>query len=269
MSEKDPQKPTGQSDDFPWWLLATLAIGAWLGYRIVSDELYSEVFAILAKGIGVTAYVTLTAFTLASALGLLLATAVLSPYLWLRQCARFYIEIMRGIPMLVLLFYVAFVGAPALVAAINALFEPLMDSPLRTRDVSLMWRAIIALTLGYSAFIAEVFRAGIQSVGPGQREAAISLGLSAPARFRYVIFPQAFRTILPPLGNDFIAMIKDSALVSVLGVADITQLGKIYAAGSFRFMETYNVVAYIYLLVTVILSLLLRRLEKHLRKIPS
>lgn len=266
MAEQRPHNTTDQAVDFPWWLLATLAIGAWLGYRIVSDELYSEVFAVLAKGIGVTAFVTVTAFALASALGLLLAAAVLSPYLVLRQCARFYIEIMRGIPMLVLLFYIAFVGAPALVVAFNAVFEPLMDSPLRTRDVSLMWRAIIALTLGYSAFIAEVFRAGIQSVGPGQKEAALSLGLSPINRFRYIIFPQAFRTILPPLGNDFIAMIKDSALVSVLGVADISQLGKIYAAGSFRFLETYNVVAYIYLLVTVILSLLLRRLEKHLRQ---
>ncbi len=254
------------SQDFPWWLLATLAIGLWLGYRIISDELYSDVFRILVKGIGVTVFVTGTAFSLASLLGLLLAAAVLSPYLILRQTARFYIEIMRGIPMLVLLFYIAFVGAPAIVSLINWLFGPLMDTPMRTRDFSLMWRAIIALTLGYSAFIAEVFRAGIQAVGSGQREAAVSLGLSPLNRFRYVVFPQAFRTILPPLGNDFIAMIKDSALVSVLGVADITQLGKIYAAGSFRFMETYNVVAYIYLLVTVLLSLALRKLERHLRQ---
>lgn len=261
--------PRGQNTDFPWWLLATLAIGVWLAFRIVTDEMYSEVFAILVKGAGVTAFVTLTAFTLASAFGLLLAAAVLSPFLVLRQCARFYIEIMRGIPMLVLLFYIAFVGAPAIVELINALFGRWLESPMRTRDFPLIWRAIIALTLGYSAFIAEVFRAGIQAVGPGQKEAALSLGLSPWARFRYVIFPQAFRTILPPLGNDFIAMIKDSALVSVLGVADITQLGKIYAAGSFRFMETYNVVAYIYLIVTLILSLLLRRLEAHLRQEPE
>ena len=256
------QQPT----DFPWWLLAVIAIGAWLGYRIVSDDLYSEVFSILSRGIIVTAFVTITAFTLASILGLLLAAAVLSPYLVLRQCARFYIEIMRGIPMLVLLFYIAFVAAPLLVNLVNSLFAPWLDAPLRTRDFSLMWRAIIALTLGYSAFIAEVFRAGIQAVGQGQKEAALSLGLSPYSRFRYVVFPQAFRTILPPLGNDFIAMIKDSALVSVLGVADITQLGKLYAAGSFRFMETYNIVAYIYLLVTIVLSLLLRRLEASLRQ---
>ena len=260
-------KPTDASakSDFPWWLVATLAIGVWLGYRIVSDDLYSDVFAILVKGVGVTVFVTVVAFSLASTLGLLLATAVLSPYLILRQLARFYIEIMRGIPMLVLLFYIAFVGTPLFVELINTVLSRFLEDPYRTRDISLMWRAIIALSLGYSAFIAEVFRAGIQAVDKGQREAADALGLSRWSRFRYVEFPQTIRTILPPLGNDFIAMIKDSALVSVLGVADITQLGKIYAAGSFRYMETYNVVAYIYLLVTIMLSILLRRLEARLR----
>ena len=219
----------------------------------------------LARGVSVTAFVTLTAFSLACLLGILLAAAALSPYLWLRQAARLYIEVMRGIPMLVLLFYIAFVGTPLLIEGLNALLAPVLDTPLRTRDLPLIWRAILALTLGYAAFIAEVFRAGIQAVGPGQKEAALSLGLPAWSRFRYVVFPQAFRTIFPPLGNDFIAMIKDSSLVSVLGVADITQLGKIYAAGSFRFMETYNIVAYIYLMVTIALSILLRRLERRLR----
>ena len=89
--------------------------------------------------------------------------------------------------------------------------------------------------------------------------------MSGWQRFRLVVLPQAIRTILPPLGNDFIALVKDSALVSVLGVADVTQLGKIYAAGSFRFFETYNVVALIYLMMTVGLSLALRALERRLR----
>lgn len=266
MNVSNTSDSSRKTEDFPWWLVATVAIGLWLGYRIISDELYSEVFAILVRGIGVTAFVTFSAFSLASLLGVLLATAVLSPWLIVRQIARFYIEIMRGIPMLVLLFYVAFVGTPLLVGLLNSLLSPFLEEALRTRDISLMWRAIIALTLGYSAFIAEVFRAGIQAVGSGQNEAAKALGLSAWSRFRYVLFPQALRTILPPLGNDFIAMIKDSSLVSVLGVADITQLGKIYAAGSFRFMETYNVVAYVYLVVTIILSLLLRRLEHYLKR---
>lgn len=256
--------PKGERGDFPWWLLATLAIGLWLGWQIVADDLYGEIFSVLVKGVGVTAFVTLTAFTLASLLGLALAAAVLSRWLWLRQLARFWIEVVRGIPMLVLLFYIAFVGTPLLVTGLNAALEPMGLEPIGTRDIPLIWRAILALTIGYSAFIAEVFRAGIEAVGSGQIEAAKALGLPSWARFRHIVFPQALRTILPPLGNDFIAMIKDSALVSVLGVADVTQLGKVYAAGSFRFMETYNIVAYVYLLVTLLLSLALRSLEARL-----
>ena len=245
-------------------MLATVLIGAYLAFRIVTDELYAPIFAIISKGIGITIFVTLVAFTLACIIGMLLALAGLSNSLWLRQFARFYIEIIRGIPVLVLLFYIAFVGAPMLVAGYNAVAEFVGFSPIRIRDISLLWRAILALTIAYSAFIAEVFRAGIQAVDGGQIDAAKALGMSRWYRFRLIVLPQAFRTILPPLGNDFIALIKDSSLVSVLGVADITQLGKIYAAGSFRFFETYNIVAYVYLLMTVSLSLLLRRLERHI-----
>ncbi|MTI00558.1 amino acid ABC transporter permease, partial [Roseibium sp. RKSG952] len=168
-------------------------------------------------------------------------------------------------PILVLLLYIAFVGTPMLVAAVNAVLDALGLDPIRTRDFPLIWRAILALMIGYSAFIAEVFRAGIQAVDKGQIEAAEALGMGPWLRFRLIIFPQALRTILPPLGNDFIAMIKDSSLVSVLGVADITQLGKVYASGSFRFFETYNVVALLYLVMTISLSLLLRRFERRTR----
>jgi polar amino acid transport system permease protein len=137
--------------------------------------------------------------------------------------------------------------------------------PASTREFPLLWRAIMALMLAYSAFLAEVFRAGLQAVDIGQIEAAEALGLNGWNRFRHVVFPQAFRTILPPLGNDFVAMVKDSSLVSVLGVADITQLGKVTAAGNFRYFETYNIVALLYLTMTIGLSLLLRRLEARLR----
>ncbi len=257
--------PAPAGRDFPWWLLAAGLIGAALLWLMATDEIYAQILATVSGGIGVTIFVTVTAFAFASALGLLLAVCVLSTSVVARQAARFYIEIVRGVPILVLLFYIAFVGAPALVAGWNALAGPLGWGQIATRDLSLMWRAILALTIGYSAFIAEVFRAGIQSVDPGQVEAAKALGLGGWHRFRLVVFPQAIRAILPPLGNDFIALIKDSALVSVLGVADITQLGKIYAAGSFRFFETYNVVAFLYLVMTVGLSLALRGLERRLR----
>jgi len=103
------------------------------------------------------------------------------------------------------------------------------------------------------------------SVDAGQTEAAQALGLNGWQRFRHILFPQAFRTILPPLGNDFVAMVKDSSLVSVLGVTDITQLGKVTSAGNFRYFEPYNVVALIYLTMTITLSLILRRIEAQLR----
>lgn len=255
-----------QDKDFPWWLLVAAGIAAFLMYRVVSDDLYSQVLKTLSRGVGITVYVTLVGFALASAIGLLLAVGSMSRFLVLRQMSRFYIEIVRGVPIIVLLLYVAFVGAPAMVAGWNWVLTNLGFDPIRTRDFSLMWRAIIALTIGYSAFIAEVFRAGLQSVETGQIEAAEALGMNRWLRFRLIVFPQAIRTIMPPLGNDFIAMIKDSSLVSVLGVMDITQLGKVTAAGNFRYFETYNVVALIYLIMTVTLSLLLRRLEARMRK---
>jgi polar amino acid transport system permease protein len=257
-------------DDFPYWLVAAVLVGIAAALAIAASELYAQVFTTVAKGIGITIFVTIVAYALASALGLALALMGLSGSALLRQIARFYIEIVRGIPIIVLLFWIAFVGAPAFVVAWNWITAPLQAAGLVdamiVRDVSLLWRAIIALMIAYSAFIAEIFRAGIESVGTGQIEAAKTLGLSRYRRFRHVVWPQAFRTILPPYSNDFIAMVKDSSLVSVLGVADITQMGKVYAAGSFRFFETYSIVAYIYLLLTIGLSLALRGLEGRLRR---
>lgn len=253
-------------EDFPWWLLAAGGLGGYFLYRIVRDDLYAQILATLAKGIGITLFVTVVAFSAACLIGLGLAVASLSRSLVLRQAARFYVEIVRGLPIIVLLLYVAFVIAPALVLALNWLLGFLGADPVRTRDFPLLWRAILALTIGYSAFIAEVFRAGLQAVAEGQIEAAKSLGLNGWQRFRLVVFPQAIRMILPPLGNDFIAMIKDSSLVSVLGVLDITQLGKVTAAGNFRYFETYNVVAFLYLTMTVTLSLGLRRFERRMRR---
>jgi polar amino acid transport system permease protein len=262
--------PRTQKPPFPWWLAVAVAIAVVVAIFVATNDLYAQVFATVAAGIGVTIFVTVVGFALASALGLGVALMALSASAWLNQIARFYVEIIRGVPILVLLFWIAFVGAPAFVAGWNVVTAPLqavgLTEPMIVRDFPLLWRAIIALTIGYSAFIAEVFRAGIQSVEAGQVEAAKALGLSRLQRFRLIVFPQAIRTILPPLGNDFVAMVKDSSLVSVLGVADITQMGKVYAAGSFRFFETYSIVAYIYLILTVGLSLALRALEKRMRR---
>ncbi|MFV0360165.1 amino acid ABC transporter permease [Tropicimonas sp.] len=259
-------RPKTEDGDFPWWLVAAGLLGAFFLWTMLGSALYTQVLTTLSRGVGVTVFVTVVSFFSACVIGLGLAMASLSDSLFLRQVARFYVEIVRGLPMIVLLLYVAFVIAPALVAGVNHAFGWLGLDPVRTRDFPLVWRAILALTIGYSAFIAEVFRAGLQAVDEGQIEAAKSLGLGGWFRFRLIVFPQAMRMILPPLGNDFIAMIKDSSLVSVLGVLDITQLGKVMAAGNFRYFETYNVVAFLYLTMTVTLSLLLRRFERGMRR---
>ncbi len=266
----ESRNPDTTKGDYPWWLVALVAIGLALAVVIAANEIYAQVFGVILQGLWVTIFVTVVAFLLATLVGLGVALLGLSDHAALRQVARFYTEVIRGVPILVLLFYIAFVGAPAAVALANFVLGPLIAAgyaePLLVRDVSLMWRAILALTIGYSAFIGEVFRAGIQSVDKGQVEAAKALGLSRTQRFRLVVLPQAIRVILPPLGNDFVAMVKDSSLVSVLGVSDITQMAKIYASGSFRFFETYSIVAYVYLILTVGLSLALRGLEQRLRK---
>lgn len=252
--------------DFPWWLVAVVAIGLYFFWQVLTVEEYARVLSTLRKGIWITVYVTLIAYSMACILGLALALAALSRWLILRQMARFYVEVMRGVPIIVLLLYVAFVLAPAMVAGWNWILESLGFEPIRTRDFSLLWRAVIALTLAYASFLAEVFRAGLQSVDKGQIEAAEALGLSRWQRMRLIILPQALRTVLPPLGNDFVAMLKDSSLVSVLGVTDVTQLGKVTAAGNFRYFETYNVVALVYLTMTITLSLVLRKFEKRMRQ---
>jgi polar amino acid transport system permease protein len=229
----------------------------------------------VAQGVYVTVYVTLVAFTLAMLFGLLLGLMRVSGSRLAREVSTFYVELVRGVPMLVILYYIAFVGAPPVVAGINWVGDLLQGTrimaqlgtplaELQVRDVNFTARAIFALTIGYSAFISEIFRAGIQSIGRGQMEAARSLGMSGGQAMRYVILPQAVRNVLPPLGNDFIAMLKDSSLVSVLGVQDITQLGKVYSASTFRFFETYNVVAYLYLVMTVGLALVVRVIEKRM-----
>ena len=252
--------------EVPFWLLAAILLAAIVFWSIIADEGYQTIFNALTRGVGTTLYVTVVAFTLSVLLAGVVVIARVSSSRILREVATFYIEIVRGIPMLVLLFYIAFVGAPWFVETYNALFNPLIEVGLipkmTVRGFDFTWRAIIALMISYSAFIAEIFRAGIEAVDRGQIEAAKALGLSRRHTFRFIIAPQALRLILPPMGNELVAMIKDSALVSVLGVQDITQLGKVYAASTFKFFETYNIVAFLYLVMTISLTLVVRWLER-------
>jgi polar amino acid transport system permease protein len=277
-----PQRPPtrhalyGFLNRLPYWLLATLLLGVLFAWRIATDESYTTIFLALSRGVWVTITVTVVAYTGAILLGLIVGLGRVSHNRVIYETATFYVEIIRGVPMLVLLLYIAFVVAPGVVFGVNWVGQQLsvlglasLGAPLvafKVREFDYATRAIIALIIGYSAFISEIFRAGIESIERGQFEAAYSLGMTRWQTLRHVVLPQAVRRVLPPLGNDFISMLKDSSLVSVLGVADITQMGKVYATSTFMYFETYNVVAFLYLSMTIVLSLLVRWIE---RKLPQ
>ncbi len=254
----------------PWWLVLLAGLGAIALGAALTDASYRVIFGAVAKGFGVTLGVAVVSYAASIFLGLFLGLARASRLRPLREASTFYIELVRGLPMLVILYYIAFVGAPALAGILNSLLSPLIRlgaiEAFGSRSFSFATRAVLALTLGYAAFIAEIFRAGIESVDKGQVEAAYALGMSHRQAMFRVILPQAVRNVLPALANEFVAIIKDSALVSVLGVQDITQIGKVYAASTFKFFETYNVVAFFYLCLTVSLSLLVRALERRLKR---
>ena len=266
----DPPTRRRERREFPFWLLAAVLLGLLLCWLFVVNGDYRTIFTALTRGVFTTAWVSVVAYLAAAVLGLIVALGRRSASRVVREVATFYVEIVRGVPVLVLLFYVAFVGAPALVEAWNWIAAwPIawgVLPGLTVRGFDMTARAIFALTVSYSAFLSEIFRAGIESVPREQIEGAHALGLSRFATFRFVIFPQAFRTVLPPLGNDFVAMIKDSALVSSLGVQDITQIGKVYSSSTFLFFQTYNVVAFLYLVMTTSLSLMVRGLERYLKQ---
>ncbi len=259
--------------DLPYWALLILLAAIFLIYNFITNETYSSIISTLSEGIRLTILVTITAYFFALILGLTTALMQLSDNVFFRNLAQLYVQIIRGVPILVQIFYWGIVIFPVfLVPAVRSLGESLAASGTLPADnyfvdfrVSLLIRGIVALAFSYGAFSSEIFRAGIQSIEKGQREAAKALGLNWFQAFRFIIFPQAVRRVLPPMGNDFIAMLKESSLVSVLGVGEITQLGKKYAAASFLFPETYNTVAFLYLSMTLLLSMGVRYMERRLK----
>lgn len=261
--------------DLPWWLFAILLIAIYVIFIISSNEDYNKAFVFIKTGLIITVTTTLKSFLIALILGLLAGLGRISKNVVINNIARLYVELIRGIPILVLIFFIALVGVPVLVDGLNNLGYWLADNGIgflgkvftavTNKDISMVSRAIIALAVTYGAYLAEIFRAGIQSIVKGQTEAARSLGMSYGQAMRYVILPQAIRNVLPALGNDFVAMVKDSSLVSVLAVRDITQVSRLYAGSTFRFREAYIVLAVMYLTITVMLSLLVQLVERRLK----
>lgn len=243
-------------DHFPWWLLAIISFLLIMAAVITLREPYSEAFGFIVSGIKLTLYTTVVAFGIALIIGLLAGLGRISQNVLIRNLAITYVEFIRGVPTLVLIFTLAIVIVPAAAQAVG----------LENKLVSQNSRAIAALAIIYGAFLAEIFRAGIESIPPGQMEAARSLGMNYAQSMRYIILPQAIRNISPALGNDFIAMLKDSSLVSVLAVHDLTQRARLYAGSTFRFRESYLVLTVCYLSLTLALSLLLRWYERRLGK---
>ena len=269
------ERITNRLADFPWWLLIILLAGVFLLFKFVTDATYKDIIGTLIAGVRLTIIVTIVAFALSTIIGLLTAFGQMSKNVVVKNLAMFYVQIVRGIPVLVLIFYTALVIVPLGIELINALGAWLAGigvleadnvfTSLTARDVDFVIRGIIALAINYGAFSSEVFRSGIQSIEKGQLEASRALGLNWIRTMRLVILPQAIRRILPPLGNDFISMMKESSLVSVLGVKEITLQGKQYAAASFLYPQTYNVVAFLYLSITLILSMGVKFMEKRLQ----
>lgn len=249
------------SKEFPYWLVAMLGIIGLMIAAIIVTEEYQEAFKRIfpwpisyTQGIALTLYLTVGSFVVAVAFGLLLGLARTSKNTFSRNAAALYIEFVRGIPMLVFIFTVALVLAPDFADVVN------MDS----RSIAQVYRVGAALAFFYAAFIAEVFRAGIQSVPMTQREAAKALGLTDRQVMRKVVLPQAVRNMLPALGNDLISLMKDTSLVSVMAVREITQLARLYSGSTFRFRESFFILVVLYVVLTLILSLLLQWYEKRL-----
>lgn len=266
---------TDRLSEFPWWVLLLLLLSIILIYNFITNETYNAIFGRILEGVRLTILITINAYALSLVIGLITAFGQMSKNPISRNIATFYVQIVRGIPALVLIIYIAVAIVPLVIGWINGLGNWLVSlgwlnetnslSTLNQRNVDYVIRGIIALAINYGAFSSEIFRAGIQSIEKGQLEASKALGLTWFQSMRFVVLPQAFRRILPPLGNDFISMLKESSLLSALGVQEITQLGKKDASSTFKYLETYNTVAFIYLSMTLILSMGVRYMEKRLK----
>ncbi len=200
---------------------------------------------LLLQGALVT--VKITAFSVAAGfiIGMLASIANLSSFKLLRWLVRIYVDVVRGTPMLVQIFLIYF----ALPQIIGQRIDPFIA-------------AVTACSLNSGAYMSEIFRAGIQSINKGQMEAGLSLGLSWAQTMRYIVMPQALKAIIPPLGNEFIAMLKDSSLVSVIGFEELMRRGQLIIAKTYASAEIWTAVAIIYLVMTQVISYFIAYLER-------
>ena len=204
----------------------------------------------LIGGFWATISLSLIAAALSMTIGLLVALPGMSTNRWVRLPSRIYIEFVRSIPLLPMLFWV-FYGLPVVLKSIGI-----------SVSIDAFWGAIITLAISDSAFTAEIYRSGIQSIGKGQTEAAKTVGLNYRQTMRYVILPQAIKRILPPLANQFIYIVKMSAFASVIGMQELTRRANELVVTEYRPLEIYTLLILEYLVLVLIISFFVRWLER-------
>ena len=236
---KDPRIITA------WSLSLAGAIGLLIFLCLKFPDPYWKIVQLLPEGILVTFKVTVYAISITIPLGCLVGIGRLSGNRFINLAVSTYVEVIRGIPLLVQLFYLYY--------GLSALF-----------NIPETMAAVISLSFCYGAYMGEVFRAGISSISKGQTEAARSLGFNKVQTMWYIVLPQALRTILPPVGNECIALLKDTSLISILAVSDMFRVAREYAATSFNHFEAFTVVAIFYLIITLILSKCVSMMEQRL-----
>jgi len=203
----------------------------------------------LISGITTTIYISTISIVIAMAVGLLIAIPAITKNKYLSYVNVFYVEVVRSVPLLVLILWVYY-GLPILT---GLSFSPFVSG-------------IIALSISESAFMAEIFRGGINAIKKTQWEAATSLGLNFSKKLKLVILPQAFKVILPALGNQFVYVLKMSSLVSIIGISDLTRKANELVVSTYRPLEIYTFLILEYLVLILIVSYFVRRLEKKLKK---
>lgn len=208
-------------------------------------DLIIRSFPLLLMGAGITIQITALSVGFGLLIGMFVGIARLSTLTPLRLASAIYVDFIRGTPLLVQIFIIYF----ALPIILGMRIEPFIA-------------AITACSINSGAYVAEIFRGGIQSIDKGQMEAGRSLGMTWAQTMRYIILPQAFKRIIPPLGNEFIAMLKDSSLVSVIGFEELTRRGQLIIARTYGSFEIWLTVALIYLIMTLTISRLVDYLER-------
>jgi len=238
-----------------------LVVGLTIILVTVRADPFRDILLFVRDGVAVTAFITIAAFIFVLLVGMIGGLGRLSRNPVIHGVATLYVEIVRGIPLLVQLIWWYF----AFPVVIQAIGRWLNFAAMANYQANAIFTAITGLTVCYGAYMSEIYRAGIQSIPKGQAEAARSLGMTPFQTMRHVTLPQAVRVVLPPMGNEFIALLKDSCLVSVVAVADLTRRGREFMAVHFNPIEVWTMVALLYLIMTLFLARGVAWIEKKSR----